>query len=76
MYNNKYSKLDSLFAYYTLLIKINPNLMKYILDKYASDSWWVKVYKQILENKELGFNQVIPPFVVANSLPFDSNPYF
>lgn len=36
---NEYSKLNSLFAYHTSLMEINPNLVKSILDRYAADSW-------------------------------------
>lgn len=36
--NNEYFELNSLFAYHTILIEINPDLVKDILDEYAVDS--------------------------------------
>ena len=74
--DDEYSELDSLFAYHTTLVEINPDLVKRILDGYAADSWWARVHKQILDNKELGSDKAILPFVVADSLPSDSDPYF
>ena len=71
-----YSEFDSFFVYHTTLVKINPDLGKCILDRYAADSWWTRVHKQILDNEELDSNIVILSFVVADSLPFNSNPYF
>lgn len=75
-HNNEYLGLDSLFAYYTTLVEINTDLIKHILDGYAADSWWTRVHKQILDNKELGSDKAILLFVVADSLPSDSDPYF
>lgn len=50
--------------------------MKCILDGYTADSWWARVHKQILDNEKLGFDKAILSFVVANSLPSNSDPYF
>lgn len=76
VYDNEYSELNSLFAYYTTLVEINLDLVKHILNGYTADNWWTKVHKQILDNNELGPDKTILPFVVANSLPSNSDPYF
>lgn len=36
-YNNHYSKLDTLFTYYTMLIKIRPKLIQCISDGYLAN---------------------------------------
>lgn len=74
--DDEYSELDFLFAYHTTLVEINPDLVKRILERYAADSWWTRVHKQILDNEELGSDKAILLFVVADSLPSDSDPYF
>lgn len=38
IYNNKYSKLKSLFAYYITIVEINSNLVKRILNGYMADN--------------------------------------
>lgn len=53
-YGSNYSKLDALFMYHTTLVEINLDLVKKILDGYMANDWWAKVYKQVIDNKELG----------------------
>lgn len=65
-----------MFAYYTTFVEINPDLVKHILDGYAADNWWARVHKQILDNEKLGFDKAILPFVVADSLLSNFDPYF
>lgn len=36
-HNTEYAKLDALFVYHTTLVRINPDLVKQILDGYTSD---------------------------------------
>ena len=72
----EYAKLDALFVYHTTLVQINPDLVKRILDGYNADKWWSKVRKQVLDNKELGVDKALLPFVLAGAQPSDSDPYF
>lgn len=76
IYNNEYSELNHLFVYHITLVEINSDLIKRILDENTANSWWVKVHKQVLENKELGPDKAILPFVIADSLSSNSYPYF
>lgn len=57
-------------------MEINSDLVKRILDGYAADNWWVKVYKQVLDNEELGIDKVLLFFVLTDTQPSDSDPYF
>lgn len=61
----EYAELDALFLYHTTLVQISPDLIKRILDGYTSDKWWSKVRKQVLDNKELGVDKTLLPFVLA-----------
>ena len=72
----EYAKLDALFVYHTTLVQINPDLVKCILDGYASDGWWSRVRKQVLDNEDLGVDKALLPFVLADADASDSDPYF
>lgn len=71
-----YSELDALFVYHTTLVKINSDLVKCILNGYAADNWWAKVHKQVLNNKELDIDKALFLFVLINTQPLNSDPYF
>lgn len=75
-HNPKYSELDTLFVYHTTLVQINLDLVKHILDGYTSNEWWSKVYKQVLDNKKLGVDKALLPFVLADAQLSNSDPYF
>ena len=72
----EYAELDALFVYHTTLVRINPDLVKQILDGYMSDGWWSRVRKQVLDNKKLGVDKALLPFVLADADASDSDPYF
>ncbi len=72
----EYSELDVLFVYHTTLVQINPDLVKCILNGYTSDEWWFKIRKQVLDNKKLGVDKALLPFILADAQPPDSDPYF
>lgn len=72
----EYSELDALFVYHITLVQISPDLVKRILDGYASDEWWSKIRKQVLDNKKLGVDKALLPFVLADAQLSDSDPYF
>lgn len=40
-----YEKLDALFTYNAILIKINPKLLQKIVKGYKADSWWSKLLR-------------------------------
>ena len=63
----EYSKLDALFVYHPTLVQINPDLVKRILNDYASNKWWSKIRKQLLDNKKLGVDKALLPFVLADA---------
>lgn len=75
-HNPDYSKLNTLFVYHTTLVEINQEIVKRILDGYASDSWWAKIHKQVLNNKKLGVDKAFLPFVLAGAQSSESDPYF
>lgn len=75
-HNAEYAKLDTLFVYHTTLVRINPDLVKRIFDGYTSDGWWSRVRKQMLDNKKLGVDKALLPFVLADADTSDSDPYF
>ena len=72
----EYTKLDALFVYHTTLVRINPDLVKRILDGYTSDGWWSRVRKQVLNNEKLGVDKALLLFVWADADALDSDPYF
>ena len=72
----EYAELDTLFVYHTTLVRINPDLVKRILDGYTSDGWWSRVCKQMLDNKKLEVDKALLPFVLADLDASDSDPYF
>ena len=75
-HNAEYAELDTLFVYHTTLVRINPDLVKQILDGYTSDGWWSRVRKQVLDNEKLGVDKALLPFVLADADASDSDPYF
>ena len=75
-HNAEYAELDTLFVYHTTLVRINPDLVKQILDGYTSDGWWSRVRKQVLDNEKQGVDKVLLPFVLADADASDSNPFF
>ncbi len=76
-HNKVYSKLDALFTYHATLVEISPDLIKRILDSYLADDWWVKVWKQLLTNDNLGPDKAILPFIFGSTEPPSSaDPYF
>lgn len=75
-YDTLYMKLDILFVYYTTLVKINLKLVKHILESYTTNNWWVWVQRQMFNNKKLGRNKALLPFIIGDSQSFDSNLYY
>lgn len=76
-YSNDYFKLNALFTYHAMLVKINPVLIQYILDDYLSNNWWAKVQRQLLSNKNLSSDRVVLFSVFRLSQQSsNSNPYF
>ena len=75
-YDAEYAKLDALFVYHTTLVRINPDLVKRILDGYTSNGWWSRVCKQVLDNEKLGIDKALLLFVLADADASDSDPYF
>ncbi len=76
-HDNVYSTLDTLYIYHTTLMEISPNLIKRILDDYLADDWWVKGWKQLLLNEDLGLDKAILPFVFGLTEHSSSaDPYF
>ena len=57
-------------------MEINPDLVKRILDRYAADSLWAKVHKQIINNKVSSLDKTILFLLLADSLPSNSDSYF
>ena len=72
----EYAKHDALFVYHTTLVRINPDLVKRILDGYASDRWWSWICKQVLDNEKQGVDKALLLFVLADADASDSDPYF
>ena len=71
-----YAKLDALFVYHMTLVRINPDLVKQILDGYTSDSWRSRVHKQVLDNEKLGVDKALLPFILADADASDLDLYF
>lgn len=74
--NPNYSELDALFTYSTTLIDIHPDLVQKIVTGYKKDAWWAKIFYQVQENKKLGLDQALLPFVRGDVCPVDSDPYY
>lgn len=53
--------------YHIILVEINLDLVKRILNGYVVDDWWAKVYKQVINNEVLGVDKAFLPFVLANN---------
>ena len=76
-YDEVYSELDTLFTYHATLVKISTDLIKRICDSYLADDWWVKVWKQLLTNDNLGLDKAILPFIFGSTKPPSiADPYF
>lgn len=71
-----YSELDALFVYHRTLVEINPDLVARILKCYAADDWCARVQRQVLDNEKLGRDKALLLFVIGDSQPSDSDPYF
>lgn len=75
-HDSEYAKFDVLFYYNMILVQINPDLAKHILDGYISDEWWSKIRKQMLDYKKLGVDKALLPFILAGAKFSNSDPYF
>lgn len=76
-----YDELDALATvdvqFTAVLVRMDDDFRKRILNRYRKDGWWRQGSKQIDENDALGEDAVTLPFVRGRNLPTtEADPYF
>lgn len=66
-HNVVYLLLDTLFMYYTILVEINLELIRRILNNYIANTQSSKIQKYILDSEEPDINKTFIFFILTNT---------
>ncbi len=72
----EYSELDALFIYTTILVDIHSDLIKRIIGGSKANEWWLKLLREVEDNKALGGDKAIYFFIKEIPMPTDFDFYF